>query len=179
MMKQLTLATQQLRLDLNLDQLSMFEIYHNELIIWNKKINLTAIIDYEEVQLKHFLDSLSVILSGKYFEKSSVLDVGSGAGLPGLPLKIIYPDLKLTLLESTTKKTLFLKHLTDKLSFQDVSIINNRAELAARDNLYREMFDIVLSRAVAKMATLVELALPFCKIGGFLIAQKKVILKMK
>ena len=173
MMKQLTLGARQLGLDLSPEQLDMFEIYYNELILWNRRINLTAITDYDEVQLKHFLDSLTVILAGKELGNASIIDIGSGAGLPGLPLKILCPELKLTLLEATTKKVSFLKQLTDKLKFPDVAIVNSRAEEAAHNILYREKFDIVLSRAVAKMTTLVELALPFCKIGGCLVAQKK------
>lgn len=172
-MKQLTAGARRLGFDLSPEQLNKFEIYYNELILWNRKINLTAITDYKEVQLKHFLDSLSVILSGKDLENAGVIDIGSGAGLPGLPLKILYPDLKLTLLEATSKKVSFLKHLVNELSLQDVSIINSRAEEAAHNSLYRGKFDIALSRAVAKMATLAELALPFCKTGGFFVAQKK------
>jgi len=173
MMEQLVTGARQLGFNLSPRQLNRFETYYDELILWNRKFNLTAITDYKEVQLKHFLDSLSVILPGKGFEEASVIDIGSGAGLPGIPLKIIYPDLKLTLLEATSKKVSFLEHLIDKLSLQDVLIINKRAEEAAHDSPYRESFDIVLSRAVAKMATLVELTIPFCKMGGCLIAQKK------
>jgi 16S rRNA (guanine527-N7)-methyltransferase len=172
-MKQLNLGARRLGIDLSTEQLDRFETYYDELIHWNSKINLTAITDYEEVQIKHFLDSLTIILAGKELDNASVIDIGSGAGLPGLPLKILYPDLKLTLLEATSKKVSFLKYLIDKLALYDVSIINNRAEEAAHSSLYREKFDIALSRAVAKMATLVELVLPFCKTGGFLIAQKK------
>lgn len=172
-MEQLILGARRLGIVISPEQLDRFEIYYNELILWNYKINLTAITDYVEVQLKHFLDSLTVTIAGKDLKNASVIDIGSGAGLPGLPLNIIYPGLKLTLLEATTKKASFLKHLAGKLALPHVSIINSRAEEAAYNSLYREKFDIVLSRAVAKMATLAELSLPFCRIGGFLIAQKK------
>lgn len=177
MMKQLTLGARQLGFDLSPEQLDRFETYYHELVRWNQKFNLTAITDYREVQLKHFLDSLTVVLAGNKLDSASIIDIGSGAGLPGLPLKILYPELKLTLLEATSKKVSFLKHLVDKLALPDVAIINSRAEEAAHSSLYRERFDITLSRAVAKMATLVELTLPFLRIGGCLVAQKKGVIK--
>jgi len=173
MMKQLVSGAPWLGVDLKPEQLDLFETYYDELIHWNSNINLTAITDYEQVQTRHFLDSLTAILAGKELDNACVIDIGSGAGFPGLPLKILYPNLRLTLLEATAKKTAFLKHLKSELSLTDVSLINSRAEEVAHNDLYREKFDIVLCRAVAKMATLAELTLPFLKTGGWLIAQKK------
>ncbi len=139
-------------------------------------MNLTAITDYEEVQVKHFLDSLTVTLAGQpqiSQAETHLIDVGSGAGIPGLPLKILFPSIRLVLLDSTAKKAAFLHHLKDKLGLDNVEIVVGRAEAVAHLSEYRERFDIVLSRAVAPLPTLVELALPFCTIGGSFIAQKK------
>jgi 16S rRNA (guanine527-N7)-methyltransferase len=154
-------------------QLEQFEVYYQELIDWNKRVNLTAITDYEEVQLKHFLDSLTVVLAWQPAKDSRVIDVGTGAGLPGIPLKIVFPDIKLTLLEATAKKAGFLRHIVEKLGLADVEIVVGRAEEVAHQPRYREGFDLVLSRAVAALPTLVELALPFAAVGGSFIAQKK------
>jgi len=140
---------------------------------WNEQINLTAITDYEEVQLKHFLDSLSVTLARKPTKGDSVIDVGTGVGIPGIPLKVAFPDIKLVLLEATAKKVSFLHHIIQKLGLSDVEIIVGRAEEVAHVPGYREHFSLVLSRAVAPLPTLVELTLPFCAVGGSFIAQKK------
>ena len=143
---------------------------------WNQRINLTSITGYEEVQIKHFCDSLTVTLALNPSVPSNhprMLDVGSGAGFPGIPLKILLPDIRLVLLESTAKKTVFLHHLKEKLGLDNVEIVTGRAEEAAHMEQYRERFDAVLSRGVAPLPTLVELTLPFCTIGGCFIAQKK------
>jgi 16S rRNA (guanine527-N7)-methyltransferase len=158
-------------------QLKQFELYYQELIEWNKRINLTAITDYSLVQVKHFLDSLTAILGlpGGEMKKPdfNMVDVGTGAGFPGVPLKILFPQPRLVLIEPTTKKTAFLEHITRRLELKNVEVLNSRAEEAAHLPLYREQFALVLSRAVALLPTLVELTLPFCQIGGRLIAQKK------
>ena len=157
-------------------QLEQFTVYYNELIDWNNRFNLTAITGYDEVRIKHFCDSLTVVLAfkppdaGKHLR---VIDVGTGAGFPGVPLKILLPGISLTLLESTAKKTFFLQHLKEKLGLSGVEIVTGRAEEVARTEHYREKFDIVLSRGVAAMPTLLELCLPFCAVGGIFIAQKK------
>jgi 16S rRNA (guanine527-N7)-methyltransferase len=158
---------------LNQIQIDKFQIYYQELADWNKRFNLTGITDYDEVITKHFLDSLTVV-SGKELNKTdSIIDVGTGAGLPGLPLMIAYPWLKLVLLEATAKKVIFLRFITQKLELNVIDVINARAETVAHRPAYREKFDIVLSRAVAELPAAVELTLPFCKTGGLFIAQKK------
>jgi len=158
-------------------QAKRFELYYQELIDWNKKTNLTAITDYSEVQLKHFLDSLTVTLAlpeeGMERTDFNIIDVGTGAGFPGIPLKILFPQPRLVLLESTAKKATFLQHVIRKLELENVEVLNSRAEDAAHLSLYREQFALALSRAVASLPTLVELALPFCRVGGRFIAQKK------
>jgi 16S rRNA (guanine527-N7)-methyltransferase len=175
-MDNLQTGSQQLGIHLNQPQLEQFEIFYRELVDWNQRINLTAITGYEEVQTKHFLDSLSVLEAIRPEDRAHpfrAIDIGTGAGLPGIPLKIVLPHIKLTLLEATIKKTKFLEHLIIKLGLKDVEILAARAEDAAHEIRYREKFDLVLSRAVASLPTLVELALPFCVIGGRFIAQKK------
>ena len=175
-MERLILGAKKLGLPLNPRQVEQFHIYYQELITWNERINLTAITDYEEVQIKHFLDSLTVTLALKQpigGEGLRLIDVGAGAGLPGIPLKILLPAIKLTLLEATAKKAAFLQHLRHKLGLDDVEIVVGRAEDVAHETQYREKFDIVLSRAVASLPTLAELTLPFCAIGGSFVAQKK------
>ena len=173
-MEKLISGAGRLGIKLSTNQIEQFAVYYRELTSWNRRINLTAITGYEEVQIKHFLDSLTVTLALKPGAKSfRLIDVGSGAGLPGIPLKILMPDIKLTLLEATAKKAAFLNHISQKLGLKDVEVVVGRAEDIAHREQYREQFDIVLSRAVASLASLVELTLPFCAIGGSFIAQKK------
>jgi 16S rRNA (guanine527-N7)-methyltransferase len=175
-MEKLERGAIKLDLYLNPRQLEQFAIYYQELVDWNKRVNLTAITDYEEVQIKHFLDSLTVTLAWQQpiaVTDFRLIDVGTGAGLPGIPLKILFPEIKLVLLDSTAKKAPFLHHLTHKLKLDNVDIVVGRAEEIAHQAQYREKFNIVLSRAVAPLPTLVELTLPFCAIGGSFIAQKK------
>ena len=173
-MKRLNDGAKALGIGLSGRQLEQFEGYYRELVEWNQKINLTRITSYEEVQVKHFLDSLSIVpYLGKSLNAPRIIDIGSGAGLPGIPLKIARPDIKLTLLEATAKKVQFLRYLTDTLELGNVDIVNGRAEEIAHDNKYREKYDLALSRAVAVMPVSIELTLPFCKKGGMFIAQKK------
>ena len=175
-MEKLNLGAKKLGLNLTQRQLEQFDIYYQELVAWNKRVNLTAITGYEEVQVKHFLDSLTVTLAWQEFRTNAdfhLIDVGTGAGLPGIPLKIAYPEIRLVLLEATAKKAAFLHHLKHELGLSNVEIVIGRAEEAAHESQYREKFDVALSRAVAPLPSLVELTLPFCAVGGSFIAQKK------
>lgn len=175
-MEKLITGINKLGLHIGPGQLEQFDIYYRELLDWNKRANLTAITDYEDVQTKHFLDSLTVTLAWPQPLMDTglrLIDVGTGAGIPGIPLKIMLPNIELVLLESTTKKADFLHHVENKLTLDNVEIVVGRAEEVAHLSEYREKFDIVLSRAVASLPALVELTLPFCIIGGSFIAQKK------
>ena len=176
-MKELITGAVKLGIELDASQVEQFELYHQELVDWNTRINLTAITDYRSVQVKHFLDSLTIILALSAQEAISadftIVDIGTGAGFPGVPLKILCPLPRLVLLESTAKKVTFLQHIIHKLELENVEVLNSRAEEAARLPLYRAQFALVLSRAVAPLPTLMELALPFCQVDGRVIAQKK------
>jgi len=153
-------------------QIDRFEIFYKELVDWNSRFNLTRITDYNGMQVKHFLDSLTVV-SVWQPRNDSVMDVGSGAGMPGLPLKIVYPEIKISLLEATGKKAEFLRHMVGLLELESIEVINGRAEELAHDPKYRGKFDIVLARAVGELSTLAELTLPFCRTGGIFISSKK------
>ena len=156
------------------EQLDQFEIYFHELADWNQRANLTAITGYEDVQVKHFLDSLTICLTAREYLAGPVrvMDVGAGAGLPGLALKLAFPEIKLALLESVKKKSAFLHHIVDELGLEDVSVYTGRAEDLAREKDLRDAFDLVAVRALAKLPLLLELSLPFCKTGGRLVALK-------
>lgn len=175
-MEKLSTGAIKLGLQLSPSQLEQFNIYYQELVDWNKRVNLTAITGYEDVQIKHFLDSLTVTLAWQQLITSTdfrLIDVGTGAGIPGIPLKILLPHIKLVLLDATAKKAAFLHHIKYKLGLDNIEIVVGRAEEVAHQARYREQFDIVLSRGVAPLPTLIELTLPFCAIGGSFIGQKK------
>lgn len=176
-MKELIEGARQLGIDLNAGRVKQFELYYQKLIDWNEKINLTTIIGYQEAQVKHFLDSISVIsaLTEEEMNKAdfSIIDIGTGAGFPGLPLKILLAEPRLVLVDSTAKKVAFLRCVTRELGLDNVEIVCGRAEEIAHLPLYRQRFDLALSRAVASLPVLAELALPFCRIGGKFVAQKK------
>ena len=173
-MSLLKAGASQLGITLSDGQLDRFETYFNELADWNQRANLTAITGYEEVQVKHFLDSLTVCLAGKEVltGPARVIDIGAGAGLPGVALKLTFPGIQLSLVESVAKKTAFLDHLTAKLGLEGVSVLTGRAEELARDEDLRDAFDLAVVRGVAKLPLLLEYCLPFCKTGGRLIALK-------
>lgn len=156
-------------INLNNNQIKIFENYYNFLIEYNKKTNLTAITNKNEIFIKHFIDSLTV---SKFIKNScKLIDIGTGAGFPGVPLKILNSNINLTLLESSKKKCEFLKELSGILKI-NFDIINNRAEILSKDLNYREKFDICVSRAVANLRILSELCIPFIKINGIFIAMK-------
>jgi 16S rRNA (guanine527-N7)-methyltransferase len=164
---------QQLGLDPHDEQLlATFESYRQELLDWNTRINLTAITDLQDILLKHFLDSLS-LLKAYTDSEARLLDIGSGAGFPGLPLKIVRSQWHVALLEATGKKTLFLRHMVETLQLRDVEIIHGRAEELAHKPEYRATFDIVTARAVSALPTLLEYCAPYCRVGGVIVLPKK------
>ncbi len=153
-------------------QLASLETYNRELAAWNKVHNLTAIREPEQVRAKHFLDSLSACLVMNGSQINRVIDVGTGAGFPGLPLKILYPQMHLTLVESIGKKTAFCEHVVDKLGLDGVEVIQMRAEELGRLEEHREQYDWALARAVAVMPVLLEYLLPLVRVGGSVLAMK-------
>lgn len=146
--------------------------YERELLDWNQKFNLTAIRDTESIRTKHFLDSFSCVLAWGANPPHDLIDVGTGAGFPGLPLKILYPSLKLTLLESVGKKAMFCEHIVGMLGLEDVKVIKGRAEDIGQEPEHREKYDWAVARAVADLKVLAEYLLPLVKIGGTMLAQK-------
>ena len=160
-----------LSLELTLEQLAAFQVFAAELVRWNQDINLTAITDPEAIQVRHFLDSLS-ILAVLPPGAAAVVDVGTGAGFPGLPLKIARPELRLTLVEATGKKAAFCQALVERLQLQDVTVLKARAEELGQDPAHRECYDWALARAVAEVAVLAEYLLPLVRVGGHALAQK-------
>lgn len=150
-------------------QIQQFELYYQTLVEWNEKMNLTAITNKEDVYLKHFYDSLTISFDYP-LNNQSLCDIGAGAGFPSIPLKIVYPDLKITIVDSLSKRITFLKHLVQVLQLNDVNAISARAEEYAKD--HRESFDIVTARAVARLNILDELCLPLVKIDGDFITLK-------
>ena len=162
----------QIHVELSEKQLDQFRIYFEMLVEKNKVMNLTGITEWDEVLEKHFLDSISLIRAVNLNKELTVMDMGTGAGFPGLPLKIAFPNLKVTLADSLNKRVLFLQEVIDALELTDIEAIHGRAEDLARDKKYREQFDLSVSRAVANLSTLSEYCLPFVKIGGQFISYK-------
>ena len=168
-------GAQKIGIDLHKEQIKKFSRYLELLVQWNQKINLTSLKTPREIIIKHFLDSISCIkIINKYIDTEgiSVIDVGAGAGFPGMPIKIICPSIRLSLLEARKKKTTFLQKLTEEMNFQQVKILNGRAETFGKSIDYREKYDIVVSRAVAHLSVLSEYCLPLVRVGGLFIAQK-------
>lgn len=156
------------------EQLDQFETYYQELARWNRRVNLTSIIGYQEVQTGHFLDSLTVWLAApvSLSHGSQVVDVGAGGGFPGIPLKLAFPGIHLLLLESARKKAAFLEHLVSILGLDEVEVLNGRAEDLAHRPELRESFDLALARGLARLPVLLEYSLPFCRMGGKTVAHK-------
>lgn len=176
-MNKLVNICNKINIEISDDQINCFEKYYELLIEKNKVMNLTAITDKEDVIVKHFIDSIALIpyLKDKGINinnKLKIIDIGTGAGFPGLPLKIMMPDVKFTLLDSLNKRVSFLNEVIDELKLKDIEALHGRAEDYASDNKYREKYDICVSRAVANLSTLSEYCIPFVKEDGFFISYK-------
>ncbi len=154
------------------DQRSAFETYEEQLIEWNKRYNLTAIHEPDKIRVKHFLDSFSPYLVFQNTPINRVIDIGTGAGFPGIPLKILLPDTEVVLVDSINKKTEFCQHIIDSLKLKGIQVVQDRVERLAREFDFRERFDWAVARAVAKLPTLSEYMLPFVKVGGSMLAMK-------
>ena len=163
---------EELHIQLTEEQVQQFIKYYEMLVEKNKVMNLTAITEFDEVIEKHFLDSLSLIKVYDLKKDISVLDMGTGAGFPGIPLKIAFPELKVTLADSLNKRILFLQEVIDELHLEKIEAVHARAEELGKNKAYREMYDLVVSRAVANLSSLEEYCVPFVKIGGNFISYK-------
>ncbi len=161
-----------LNINLKKDQEDKFLLYKNLLMEWNEKINITAIRDEKEIDIKHFLDSLTPVITNLFNGNEKVLDLGTGGGFPGLPLKIWNDNLDVTLLDSLNKRIIFLKEVISSLNLSGVEAVHGRAEELARKEEYREQYDVCISRAVASLDTLSEYCIPFIKKGGHFISMK-------
>lgn len=165
-------AKQLFGIHLSSRQLHQFVVYERELLAWNEKFNLTAIRDVEGIRAKHFLDSMSCALAWKEKHPTRLVDVGTGAGFPGLALKILYPTMRLTLVESVGKKVSFCQHIAETLGLENVEILHSRAEDVGRLPAHREKYDWAVARAVAQLPILAEYLLPLVQVGGCMLAQK-------
>ena len=168
----LTQAADEYGLTLTTDQVAGFTTYFEMLVEWNEKINLTAITEPQDVAIKHMIDSLSCYDEKIFKTGAKIIDVGTGAGFPGLPLKIFRSDLKVTLFDSLNKRILFLQAVAEKLGINDIEFIHSRAEDGGKNKQLREQYDIAVSRAVARLDVLCEWCLPFVAVGGFFVALK-------
>ncbi|MCT7398648.1 MULTISPECIES: 16S rRNA (guanine(527)-N(7))-methyltransferase RsmG [Eubacterium] len=162
------------KLDINIseEQCCQFLKYYEMLVEKNKVMNLTGITEFEEVIEKHFVDSLSLVKSIKLNGDESLIDVGTGAGFPGIPIKIMFPNLKITLMDSLNKRLLFLNEVTNKLGLDKIELVHGRAEDLGKNSNYREKYDLCVSRAVANISTLSEYCIPFIKLNGYFICYK-------
>lgn len=163
---------EQLKITYSEEQIEQFLIFYEMLVEKNKVMNLTAITEFDDVVEKHFLDSLSLCHYIDLNQSMYVLDLGTGAGFPGIPLKIMFPKLKLVLMDSLNKRVIFLQEVIEKLNLSDISAVHGRAEEMARNQKYREQFDLCVSRAVANLSSLSEYCIPFVKPGGKFMAYK-------
>lgn len=170
--KILTDGCEALGITLSDRQIEQFLLYYEYLIEKNKVMNLTAITEYEDVMVKHFLDSLSIVKAIDMKSVSSVLDLGTGAGFPGIPLKIAFPEIEIVLLDSLNKRIRFLEEVIEKCRFDKIAAIHARAEELAKKKEYREQFDLCVSRAVANLSSLSEYCIPYVKCGGRFISYK-------
>ena len=162
----------ELSIELSEKQVNQFIRFYELLVEWNKVMNLTGITEYEEVVKKHFVDSLSIVKAVDIMDVKSVIDIGTGAGFPGIPLKIAFPHLKITLLDSLNKRIKFLNAVIDELGLEDIHTIHGRAEDFAKQESYREKYDLCVSRAVANLATLSEYCLPYVNVEGMFVPYK-------
>ncbi|SEU08226.1 16S rRNA (guanine(527)-N(7))-methyltransferase RsmG [Paenibacillus sp. NFR01] len=169
---QFTTLLQEHHIKLEAAQLVQFEQYYTELVAWNEKMNLTGITERDQVYMKHFYDSLTLSIYVNMSEAERLADIGSGAGFPGIPLKICFPHLKLTIVDSLSKRITFLQHICDTLQLKDVTLIHGRAEDIARLTEHRDAYDVVTARAVARLSLLNEFCLPFARKGGLFAAMK-------
>lgn len=160
------------QLNVSARQLEQFERYYQKLVSWNEKMNLTGITERDQVYIKHFYDSLSVAFCTSMANIATFADIGAGAGFPGIPLKIMFPHLKLTIVDSLNKRIQFLKNLCEALDLSDVNCVHGRAEDVARTAAHRDRYDLVTARAVARLAVLNEFCLPFARKDGLFIAMK-------
>lgn len=162
----------ELGIQLTDNQINQFETYYELLVEWNKVMNLTGITEYNEVMQKHFVDSLSIVRAVDMGQCKKVLDMGTGAGFPGIPIKIVFPHLEVVLLDSLNKRIKFLNEVIEKLGLSDITAIHGRAEDYAKQKEYREMFDLCVSRAVANLSSLCEYCIPYTMLHGKFISYK-------
>lgn len=177
MLESVLRGAKQLGIVITPEQAQQFQLYYEELTEWNKRVNLTAITGYEEVQIRHFLDSLTVIpaLENVCWAKGdfALIDVGTGGGLPGIPLKIVLKQARAVLLDSVAKKSAFVQHVVQRLALEQTEVVTGRAEALAHQAAFRETFNLAVCRAVSQLATIAELTLPFLQNGGLAVIFKK------